>query len=254
MARCGTRWCVVVGWLLFVLPSTAQEFRVETEVFVDDQKKPESLTLFAADVVYDFLLLPNEEITMFDIQRGRLVLLDESRQLKAVLTTEQLLEFSAAIKARGMEQGSKHLFDPQFETTYDDESRRLKLASERLTYQAKGLVPKQPDAARRFQQFADGYARLNAMRPGNLPPFGRLLLNQALADRELVPLEIVRELVVDRPVSDKKLVANSRHTFTWLFSNTDRNRIDKVSGYVAKFTEVSADVFWKAPAVAVKSK
>lgn len=242
-------------WGLAV-PALAQEFRVETEVFVEDGKEPiaESLTLFTADVVYDLLLLPSVETTIFDTKRGKLVLLDNERQVKATLTTEQLMEFTAAIKARGIQQVTAALFQPRFETTYDEEQLRLTLASDSLTYKAKGLVPKHEEDAQRYRQFADWYARLNAIRPGNLPPFGRLELNQALAERNLLPLEVERTVVFDRPLGNRKLFAKSKHAVNWIISGTDRGRIETAGQNLVKFREVSPQEYWAEPTKTARTK
>jgi hypothetical protein len=244
--------------------TAAQDFRVETEVYLDQAREPayESLTLFTGDVIYDYLLAPDEEsttfdireTTMFDIRRGKLVLLDPRRQVKTSLTTEQLAEFSAAIKQRGTAQGPPDLFQPVFETSFDAEQNRLTLASDRLTYSAKAVPARHESGAHRYRQFADWYARLNAIRPGNVPPFGRLELNQALAERGLIPQEIERTVVVDRPVADKTRYAKSKHTVTWLISGTDQGRIDQTGHDLAKFQEVAPSEYWREPAKTARSK
>ena len=233
---------------------TAQEFRVETEVFTGENIEPvsESLTIFSGDVVYDFLLGTSEEITVFDMNRGRMVLLNPQRQIKAEISTADLLEFCAAIKNRTASDHEASLFAPLFQQTFDEERSLLKLTSDRMTYAAKGIVPKQPGAAQRYQQFADWYARLNALKPGNLPPFGRIELNKSLAERNLIPVEIVRTLTFDRPIADKKLVARSQHAATWLISNTDRKRIETAGNHLSKFRKVSPKEYWQPDGVAVK--
>jgi hypothetical protein len=205
------------------------------------------LTLFTGDVIYDFLLVPNEETTMFDIRRGKLVLLDPQRQVKTSLTTEQLAEFSAAIKARAATEGPTHLFQPKFETTFDAEQNRLTLASEGLTYIAKAVPARHTSGAQRYRQFADWYARLNAIGPGNLPPFGRLLLNEALAERDLIPQEIDRSVVIDRQFLEKTHHAKSKHTVTWQISGTDQGRIASTDHALAKFREISPHEYWSKP-------
>jgi hypothetical protein len=226
----------------------AQEFRVETEVFVGEIVEPvsESLTIFSGEVVYDFLLGPSEEITVFDMTRARIYLLDTQRQLKAEITTADLLEFCDRIKTRTAADHDASLFAPLFQHSFDEERSLLTLASDRMTYAAKGATSKQPGAALRYQQFADWYARLNTLKPGNLPPFGRIELNKALAERDLIPIEIKRTVTVDRPLSDKKLVARSQHTATWLISNTDRKRIDTAGNHLSKFRKVSTKEYWQA--------
>lgn len=233
-----------------------QEFRVETEIFLDRASKPmiESLTLFSGEVAYDILLTPVSETTVFDIRRGKITLLDRKRQLRATLTTEQLLEFSAAIKQRGSQKVEQAaFFEPAFETTYNAEQLLVTLSSEPLTYRARGIAARSEEAAQRYRQFADWYARLNAMQPNNLPPFGRLELNKALAERGLIPQEIERTIVRERPLTDRTSVVTSKHTVNWLISGTDRKRIEEAGQQLVNFREVLpqeywADLFPKGPA------
>ena len=159
----------------------AGDFRVDTDVFVDrNEEKPvaETLTLFSQGVVYDFILNGSEEITVLDIRHGRIVLLDAERRVKTELTTDQLIEFSAKIKTLSQDEKQNALFSPQFTTRFDEESGELELVSPRLTYRATGIRPKLAAAPRQFREFADWYARLNAIRPGNLPP--RLISDQSV--------------------------------------------------------------------------
>jgi hypothetical protein len=248
-------WVLVAACCMSMMTSlVAQEFRIETEVFVGDSTEPvsESLTIFAGEVVYDFLLGDSEEITIFDINRGRIMLLDPRQQVKAELSTVDLLQFCEAIKNRTAKEFDAALFAPLFQQSFDEERSLLTLTSDRMTYAVKGMAPKQPEATQRYQQFADWYARLNALKPGNLPPFGRIEVNKSLAERNLIPVELERTLMVERPIADKKLIARSHHATTWLISNTDRKRIETAGNYVSKFRKVSPKEYWQTDRVAVK--
>ena len=57
----------------------AEEFRVDTDVYLEGEgKEPiaETLTLFSNGLIYDFILTGSEEITIFDVDRGHIVMLD----------------------------------------------------------------------------------------------------------------------------------------------------------------------------------
>lgn len=256
----------IAGWFMLggllagylALPETAlgQDFRVETEVLADGEKEPisESLTLFMGDVVYDFMLSPSEETTIFDVRRGTLTLIDPVRGWRTSLTTAQLEELSAAMKSRGLQGGPPDLFQPQFQTTYESDTLRLSLVSERLVYRAKGIVSRHPDGAERYRRFADWHSRLNAMRKGNIPPFGRLELNQGLAQRNLLPQEIERTVTIDRALLPKTAIVKSKHTVTWLVSNTDRKRIEQAGQQLVSLTEVPPPQYWEEPLRTAREK
>ena len=123
-----------------------------------------------------------------------------------------------------------------------------------MTYHAKGIKPKPADAAERFRQFADWYARLNAVRPGNPPPFGRLELNELLASHGLVPEEIERTFVREKRLTNQTQRARSRHLFVWTLSGTDRKRIEKASECLTSFESVAPAQYWRAPSVASRTR
>ena len=106
-----------------------------------------------------------------------------------------------------------------------------------------------PEVVAAFRYFADQFARLNALRPGNLPPGARLELNKALAERKLLPLEIARTIPPANPLVNplaKKLVVRSRHLPNWSLSGEDRKKIDRAGTYLAQFSSVSFEEYRSA--------
>jgi hypothetical protein len=194
-------------------------------------------TLFASGVVYDFLLSDTHEIAIFDSRRGRFVLLDEQRKMQTTLTTEDILKFTAAIQAASQEKGTPDFFQRDWSLTHDEKSGWLELSGERIRYRAQGTKPEDATAARRYREFADWYARLNAMRRGNVPPFARIQLNKALVERDLIPTEIER-ILTSGNVTRRKHTARSRHLVHWRLSNTDRKRIQEAGELQAKLPTV----------------
>ena len=233
--------------LLLVLgiasPAWCSELRVETDIYVGNQKKPvaQNLTLFTSGLVYDFPLVGPKEVTVFDPAHGRFVLLDCRRKVKTMLTTNQILEFASAIRAQAHQIGGVIAFaaEPEFDEAFDAESGRLTLTSQWLTYRVKTIQPDRPAAAASYRSFADWYARLNATRPGSLPPFARLELNKALAQRALVPQEVELIITPKHRQGDRKLVIRSRHNIDWHITNTDRKRIEEAGSWMASFQAVS---------------
>lgn len=239
-------------WLLFLLwlPTivAAQDFRVDSELFLDQDKKPalEMLTVFSSGKVYDFRLTDPPETTVFDPVRGQFTLLDETRRVKASVTTQELLDFSLALESHAAQQRDK-LFAfcaaPKFEASESEVADgslptiELRLAAKPLTYVARGQKVDKPEAVKAYRQFTDWCARINATRPGNLPPGARLALNQALAERELLPLEITRTSYSG--ALGRKLELKSQHRVNWTLSGEDQKKIERASDMMATFTEVS---------------
>ncbi len=226
------------------------EFRVDTELFRSDDKKPilEQLTIFTADgTVYDFSLTTPKETMVFDPRNGRFTLLEETRQVKAIVTTQELINFALALENEAAKEHDP-LFafcaSPHFETTDKDINHNgqpmteLRLAAKPLSYTAIGLKAEKPDAAKAYRHFADWCARLNSSRGGNLPSNARLVLNDKLAERALLPFEVTRTIPATKPLG-KKLDLKSKHLVNWALADTDRKKIEAASDMIAKFPVVS---------------
>lgn len=239
--------------LTFSAPLSAQEFRIETDVFVDDQKEPvqETLTIFFDGIVYDFLLTGVEEITVFDSQRNRLVLMDERRQVKTELAMSAILSYTAQMETRLGEPDKQYLLGKEVRTNVED-GGWLTMANDQVTYRAEGIEPKDPHVAAQYQQFADWYARLNAMRMGNLPPFMRIQLNAELASKNQIPKTIERTLVQKKGLKKVKQTLCSRHLANWRLSTTDRKMIDRATSNMAAYRTVSFQEYLQVPEVAAK--
>ncbi len=225
---------------------SAEDFRMETDVFAETSADPivETLTIFRGQVIYDFMGSKGEEITILNIPRGSLVLLDTRRKLQTTITTSQLMAFTAAVKSAATSTDQSRLVAPQFQETYDSANQVLTLSDVQLTYRVEAIKPQHPDCARRFQLFADWYARLNATRVGNPPPFGRIELNRSLAKRGLIPAQIERT-VGPTTSPDRQQKMRSRHLTNWQLTDTDRKRIHRAEEYCKHFQKVTADRYWQ---------
>jgi hypothetical protein len=227
------------------------EFRIDTDVFVGENKEPiaQSVTVFSSGMVYDFPLIGPREITVFDPGRGRFVLLDADRKVKTTLSTQDLLEFTAAMKVQAEKMGGllAGASDAQFERETDSAGEWLTVRTKLLTYRAKGIEPRIVSAAASYQQFADWYARLNATRPGSMPPFARIELNRMLVEKSLIPEEVELTVAPERGLMGRKTTIHSRHLPYWRLSNTDRSRIEAAGTQMAKFPAVSFQEYRQTP-------
>jgi hypothetical protein len=196
------------------IPLAAQDFRVDTEIFVGDEKEPaaETLTIFSHGLVYDFLLTGPEEITLLDTVRGRFTLLDPARKVKCGIAAQEVLQQTLSLEAHAVESKDA-LFafaaQPQFDVSVEEATEngqpivRLGFSARPLEYEVVARPTDRPEVVTAFRYFADQFARLNALRPGNLPPGARLEVNKALAERKLLPLEITRTIAPAVPLGKK---------------------------------------------------
>ena len=250
--RCAMFTCLFLtpvlmfGWCA-ARPGRAQEFRMETDVFVEDAKEPvgETLTIFSNGLVYDFLLTGIEEITLFDRKRSRLVLMDTQRKVKTVLTMEDIVTFVANMKAQLSDDQRGYLVS-EANSAVIEEDGWLKVATERVVYRAECIKPRDKSTALEYQEFADWYARLNAMR-GSFPPFLRIHLNSEIAKRGLIPKTIERTVHDDNILTGRKQVVRSHHLANWRLSKTDRKRIDTAGTYLTTYPTVTLREYLRLP-------
>jgi hypothetical protein len=230
----------IASIILLAPPAAAQDFRVETEIFVGKNKEPaaEYLTVFKAGIVYDFMLQSPEEVIIYDVKRGRFVLLDPERRLQAEVTLERLRELTADIKlaaANAEDENVRFLADPVFDQIkLNPAEQKIRMVSKRLTYEAQGAVPPDAGIVRRYADFADGYARLNGLRLGNMPPFARMKLNEKIAEQGWTPVEVVRT-IPGQAVLAKDYEVRSHHLYTWKVLPTDEQRMAQADRYLQGF-------------------
>jgi len=231
----------------------AQDFRVETDVFAPGAKEPaaEFLTIFYGNTIYDFRLSEPREITVFDMARGRFILLDVARKMKTEITTSEIDAFNQELRRRAGDR-DQAFFQPDLTYSFDEEEGRHDLTSDKLTYRAKGIRPKYAEAVDRYRVFADAYAQISAVRPGNLPPYGRLQLNKVLAEHGEIPEDIERTVTVANIFPPKKITARTHHLANWILSEQDQRRIREAGDQIAEFNSVTIDQYLGVPAVASK--
>ncbi len=254
--------------LLFPVALQAQPqdgFRIDTQVFVQNGKKPiaDTLTIFTQGRVYDFVLDETgalSEVTLYDPTRGTITLLDVPNQRKTIIKTQDLLEQVFALEQHAVKDASDMFAEaarPKFEVTSEqegsdlDEVTKIKLAGKYITYTATGKKPARQDASREYRNFADWYSRLNSLRPGNLPAGARIELNKQLATADLIPTEITR--VTKEGALSRTLEVRSHHLVNWSLSGEDQKRLSRAGDYLTQFKAVPFDEY-RQPVAAKPAK
>ena len=164
--------------------------------------------------------------------------MDTKRQIKTELTMDSMTEFVARMKAQLREKPEhQYLLSEHVEVEIDDEGW-VKLANERMCYRAECVKPKDKSIALEYQEFADWYARLNAMRR-RFVPFLRIELNAEIAKRGLIPKTIERTITDKKVLTDKVSTVRSQHLANWRLSNNDRKMIERAGTYLVSFPTVA---------------
>lgn len=243
----------------------AWELRVESRVFRDEDEQAisRSLALFANDVVWDFLELPDQdgtfqlvEIVLHDPLRERTVLVDPRRHVKVEVDKLKLdrLRVSLASWARGADDAvirwaasSTAVEGLHLE---HDPHPAVVLSGPKVRYIVEYEKAATAEAAASYQQFADVSLLLKALvHPGGLPPFPRLAINRALAEEQAIPSEVRLTLAADLPlvgglpgVSGEKLLRSEHRSHARLLAE-DRRRIAEASARVGESALVPLEIY-----------
>src|SRR5437868_9819709 len=176
---------VALDLSVFNSRSHAEEFRIESKVYADNGQTPasESVTLFADSRVYGFQSTPRE-VTLLDIPRDRIVLLDPQRKVRTEISTDKLAAFCEQVRTRaaaGSDALGQFAAEPKFEETREDSEWR-RFTSPLITYRVHTAKSNNAAVVRACREYSDWTARLITMvHPNSLPPFPSLAVN---ADRK----------------------------------------------------------------------
>lgn len=257
--------------LIAILPSAAVaadgawEMRVESRVYRDDEEQAvsRSLALFANDVVWDFLELPDQdgtfqlvEIVLHDPLRERTVLVDPRRHVKVEVDKLKLdrLRVSLASWARGADDpvirwAASSAAAEALHLEHDPHPA-VDLTGPKVRYVVRYEEAMSPEAAASYQQFADVSLLLKALvHPGGLPPFPRLAINRRLAEENAIPSEVRLTVAGDLPlvgglpgVPGEKLLRSEHRSHSRLLAE-DRRRIAEASARVGESSLVPLEVY-----------
>ena len=240
---------------VFAAPLAAQEFRIETDVYVGEE--PESVghtvTLFEKSAVYEFVDDPDQIIVYRPESEGhsaQFILLDVATERRTDIEAARVDKLIDKLSGWAAEQRNsllKFSAAPKFDETFDSESGSLTLANPEWTYQAATVPAEDPAALARYREFTDRYAKLNTMLQNSPPPGPRLALNAALVKHGVVPVEIRRTLD-----GDEKNQVRAAHLFAWRLSREDRTRLDEAQAALANFEKVDNKKFLAARAEKAK--
>jgi hypothetical protein len=218
----------------------AENFRIETNVFMGDNEKPisETTTLFHDGVVYDFIKQP-KQTAVFDKPKGknagRFILLSDEHRIRTEIPTDRVKGVVEDVRTWASQQKDpflKFAANPNFEESFEPSSGQLVLASHWESYTVETTPAKHPKAAAEYRVFLDWYAQLNTLLSGGAPPQPRLELNESLSRHKAIPT------VVELTRKGDKEPLRAEHEFTWLLSKDDLERIDDVRAALASYQQV----------------
>ena len=233
---------LTVASVVGINPCVAQEFRIRTTVYhhqpdVDPAIVSRSFSIFHAEKVFDSVDGLGE-VTIFDPARKRLTILNESRMIKAVINFDEIKNLLKVARHQTQEYihdqikrkestGNeiaaqlKFQLDPVFDVQFEKSKNQLVLDSQLINYRVQCVAPDQKAAVGAYLRFADWMARLNyVFHPYTLPPGSRIMLNEELRSRDLIPTEVELQTRLE-----KKLHLRAEHRIHWKLDHKDRGLI-----------------------------
>lgn len=234
--------CLAVGAL-------AADFRVDNTAYVTGQKGPpiESTTIFQGGTVFDYMTSPAETV-VFEPAAGRFILLNVKSRTRAELTSSELTAFTDRLQqvaSKSSESRVRFLAAPKFQERFDAKSGDLTLSSTWFTYRVMLTTTEDPAAAEQYHEFSDWYARLNALlSPGSRPPFARLVVNAAVAQRKALPSQVVLTISPSK-TNNQPIVIHSTHRVVRPLMSDDLDRVSKTRKSMTEFKQVSFEKYRK---------
>jgi hypothetical protein len=235
--------------LLITAHAAADDFRIESKIYAGKETEPssENLTLFRGGQVYDFLSKPNET-TIFSMPRGRVILLDPTHKVRTEIKADRLLAFTEELKIWAAKQNDpflKFAADPRFEESRDP-AGDLVFNSPYINYRISVTKANTDAIAQQYLEFADSYARLNALtNPGSVAPLPRLAINAALFKTQSIPEHLQMTMPSRQRLGGKATTMRSEHSIAWRLLESDLQRINEVDDQLATFTSVPLEQYLK---------
>lgn len=254
--RCALQLIVLAGSFLTTSTLAGQELRIFTvtrDVTQASEKPGErapivsrSLTLFHAGKVYDYIDILRE-VTIFEPAHRRFTILNESAAAFSIVSQDEVRQFLSLAETRARELAGDLLrqdtgdqrnsveflqfqLRPEFKTSYDSATRRLRLETASFGYDVVCVTPPQATIQEPYLRYADAMAELNAvLHPQSLLPAPRLELNRQLRNQGVLPISVRRSMSFGQR---QELIAE--HEWKGALTELDRQLI---SGWESQLTK-----------------
>lgn len=231
-------------------PTAADNFRVNNEVFLDNQKTPstQSITIFHDGVVYDSMKSP-AEMVVFDKNASRFILMNPANQTRAELNTADITAFVNQLQrlaAKHPDPVVKFLADPKFQERFDESMGEITLTSPMISYRLVLSTGESEAAAEQYREFSDWYARLNTLlNPGSRPPFGRLAVNDVVAKHKAIAAQVILAIAASKPGGQPTNIRTT-HQVVRQLSQGDVDYVAKIRKSMTDYKLISFDQYRKS--------
>ncbi len=215
--------------VLFCENITAQQFKIESQIYVADDNQPSSsnVTMFSAGLVFDFQTkgTQSHEVTILEPKRHQTILLDRLRRMKLVLDDVQLIKMADALRREtALDKSAGFLVNERFEESISLDNGAATLKSPTISYSIRGSRPADLKVFPVYSNFIEAFTRLQVSDPHAFSPFPRMRLNETIRKLGWIPSE-VKVTLKSNPLMKQGLKATSKHTFIDGLSSADEAKI-----------------------------
>jgi hypothetical protein len=223
--------------------SEPANFRIDTDIYLDPSEPPVKrlLTLFRGGVYYDFeddLL----QVTMIDPLRERIVLLDRKRQVLCEVSCAELMSDISKAQDEITSKINEMIANPQI-IDEDISKKTFTMGTEHIQYICKYETPQNKDIVRQYVDFANWSSRLNAVYPPHMMPYVRLQLNDTLAERNALPIDLTLKTI--KRMSEQEI--SCKLLSNWRLSSDDQASITRVGTMLTQFRRVNVQEYFNPP-------
>jgi hypothetical protein len=207
-------------------------FRVETEVFADDEEAPvaRSLTLFRNGIAWDFL-----ETLSTEKQKQK----EKANEDDGSTAVEEPAEFVLHDPA-SEDPLMRWAGGPEFGDGLEESATKVLLSGPRVRYEVTFEKAGKPIVAEEYRRFADAALLVKALvHPGGLPPFPRIAINRSVAAADGIPVAV--RLEIDSRMAKlgrRPSVMRSEHKILESWLATDHKRVAAAEERMAVATSV----------------
>jgi hypothetical protein len=130
------------------------------------------------------------------------------------------LENEGTKQSKREAESLQFLLDPGFEERFDEKQKRLVLSSPFYQYTVLGADTETPKVIETYLNYTDWMARLNYVLHPSMMPGPRLMLNNSLRNKKLIPIEV--DLKADL---EDRFHLRAVHKIQWELTKQDRSLI-----------------------------
>jgi hypothetical protein len=227
------------------IPVADSSFTVVQRIYQSDETVPaaQHRLLFDSGVIYDLPEIQQRIVTVYDPAKQQITMLDREAKNRTSVSTDQLVEFTAKVKA-GAEQPTSLGIDAKVHPSDRVEGYTAAFSADHQGnhFEARYDVTTQSAASRKmaedFGRFSDLSSRLNLLRHRGLPPFARMSISRKLTSLGVLPSET--HLTVQRGDQTQRFRSTA---LVEPMSGKDVETIKQVQGMMTMYRSVALDEF-----------